>query len=410
MRAFNEIRIFELCDRFKANIKNEIESKSKEYILGVDENDFKLYLYEKYKLEPLKIYFDRELIDRPIIRKEKSQDPVYREEYEVDTYTFNISYPFEGSASIFRIHPSTWTMISHDINVNETSVSFSFKLRQQDPQEFHKIKESAKHNSFVNLDNANADAAGWNSVLHELINSYFSSQKDKFQKENDFFAAINIPIDKKTQSIFTPPTIKKKDIPQPSVSRNIQFSSEPTMNNIMYEDILAIINDAGKSMERKPSLYINKDEEGLRDQFLFILETRYDSITATGETFNRSGKTDIILKYAKDGTNLFVAECKFWTGYKGFLETISQLFDRYLTWRDSKVAVIMFVRNSDFTSVLKNISTEIRNHPYFIKNNGQRGESSSSYIFRLKQDPHKHVQLEIMAFHFDKTDSLSEVS
>ena len=64
-------------------------------------------------------------------------------------------------------------------------------------------------------------------------------------------------------------------------------------------------------MERKPSLYEGKDEEGLRDVFVAMLETRFEGITATGETFNHCGKTDILLKYAEDGTNLFIAECKF---------------------------------------------------------------------------------------------------
>ena len=127
------------------------------------------------------------------------------------------------------------------------------------------------------------------------------------------------------------------------------------MSSEMYNDVLKVIYDSGKNMEKKPALYIGKDEEGLRDQFLFVLETRYEGTTATGETFNRSGKTDIILKYAKDASNLFVAECKFWHGASEFLAAISQLFDRYLTWRDSKAALLMFVKNKDFSNLLATI-------------------------------------------------------
>jgi len=155
-------------------------------------------------------------------------------------------------------------------------------------------------------------------------------------------------------------------------------------------------------MEKKPALYIGKDEEGLRDQFLFVLETRYVGITASGETFNRSGKTDILLKYAQDGSNLFVGECKLWHGIKEFHEAINQLFDRYLTWRDSKVALIFFVKNNDFTKVLECVKEQIVTHPYYIRNNGFKGESSFSYLFRLAQDPDKKVFVEIMLFHYDK--------
>src|SRR5690606_29732415 len=127
------------------------------------------------------------------------------------------------------------------------------------------------------------------------------------------------------------------------------------------------------------------------DQFLLILETRYDATTATGETFNRGGKTDIILKYANDGTNLFVAECKFWHGAAEFHKAISQLFDRYLTWRDSKVALLLFVRNKDFTNILNVIKEEALKHPYFLSEVGQRGETSFSYHFHLPADKEKRV-------------------
>ena len=99
---------------------------------------------------------------------------------------------------------------------------------------------------------------------------------------------------------------------------------------------------------------------------------------------------------------MFVAECKFWHGGAEFLKAISQLFDRYLTWRDSKAALIVFVTNKDFTNVLKTIKSEIKAHPYFVKETGVRGESSFSYIFHLPQDNNKHVYFEILAFHYDK--------
>ena len=167
-------------------------------------------------------------------------------------------------------------------------------------------------------------------------------------------------------------------------------------------ELRSVLFRSGKSMEKKPALYQNRDEEGLRDQFLFVLETRYEGITATGETFNKKGKTDIILKYAADNTNLFVAECKFWKGQSEFHQAINQLFDRYLTWRDSKVALIFFVKNNDFTKVLESVKEETSNHEYYKKPNGVNGESSFSYIFRLPNDENKDVYLEIILFHFDQ--------
>lgn len=137
--------------------------------------------------------------------------------------------------------------------------------------------------------------------------------------------------------------------------------------------------------------------------FVLSLEQRFESVTATGETFNHSGKTDILLKNAEDGSNLFIAECKFWHGEKHFLEAISQLFDRYLTWRDTKTALLVFVGGTDFTKVLSSIKAAVPKHPYFkYINEGKHRDSSYGYTFCLPKDKSKDVFLEVMAFNFDK--------
>jgi hypothetical protein len=402
IRAFNEIKSGPLFEQFKRELKSEIEMKNKQYILGVDEQEFKTYLINKYTLELLEIDNNSEIIGEPTLKKEWREFNHGR--YEAEYYSCTVTYIFSGSPILFKLHANSWTLTSHDIYVNEkdNTVSFQFELTKRDAEEYKKGKADFYKKSFTNLDNANRDATSWNNEVASLVNSNFNAQKNKFQEENDFFAAINVKVNPNTSSVFTAPTVQKKIIPQPTVSKSKEFSPEPTMSKEMYNDILTVIYDSGKNMEKKPSLYQGKDEESLRDQFLFVLETRYEGTTATGETFNRGGKTDIILKYAKDASNLFVAECKFWHGGSEFLKAISQLFDRYLTWRDSKAALLLFVTNKDFSNVIETFKAEAKNHPYFIKESGNRGETSFSYIYHLPQDENKHVQFEIMAFHYDK--------
>lgn len=406
IKSFYEIDSYGLKQQLSEKIKEEIQGKSKDYILGVDEEEFKKYLIDKYSLEPLFVDIDNGVVEAPTISKEWVEESRMSSNgrYQTDVYRFTIKFKFTGSSILFRVRPDSFILTSADIYVNDhqQTVSYDFKLNRRDPDEFERLKDDFQRRAFGNLYNTNIVANDWNYALPGIVNAAFQNQKSIYQSENDFFVAINIKVNKDTESVFTAPTIKKKDIPQPSISKKMEFSSEPMMGKVMYDDILKVIYDSGKNMERKPALYINKDEEGLRDQFLFVLETRYEGTTATGETFNRSGKTDIILKYAKDASNLFVAECKFWHGGGEFLKAISQLFDRYLTWRDSKAALILFVTNKDFSNVLQTIETEIRTHPYFIKEEGKRGETSYSYIFHLPQDINKRVYFEVLSFHYDK--------
>lgn len=404
IRTFTEVDSFSAKDQWKEQIRKKIGSETKEYILGVDEEEYINFLIEDFKVIPLIIYEESERIEQPKIFKEKRTDNYRGYEYEEDVYLFNVKYTFSGSKVLFKIKPSSWTVTSYEIDVDDynNTVSFSFKLYEQNPDKFKAEKSSAFKAAFTNVENVNAFATEWNKSVEKLVRSEFKTVKEKFLSENDFFAAINISTNKNTDSIFSVPTLKKVDIPQPKIDKNKEFASIPTMSHNMYKDIVKVVYNAGKSMEKKPALYLNKDEEGLRDQFLFILETRYEGITATGETFNKKGKTDIILKYSEDNTNLFVAECKFWKGASEFHQAINQLFDRYLTWRDSKVALMFFVQNKDFSKVLETVKEEAKKHSYFKEVISYDGESTFSYVYRLQNDENKDVFLEIILFHFDQ--------
>ena len=79
------------------------------------------------------------------------------------------------------------------------------------------------------------------------------------------------------------------------------------MDEAIYREILQTIHETGKVFERLPRTYADKDEEALRDHLILELEPRF-AYSTTGETFNKQGKTDILIRHEK--SNLFVAECK----------------------------------------------------------------------------------------------------
>ncbi len=78
-------------------IKSEMESKGKSYILNVDEEKYIEYFYQKFCLIPLKIYLETEEYDEPLTITETHIDSRYGSEYERDVYKFTIKYRFEGS-------------------------------------------------------------------------------------------------------------------------------------------------------------------------------------------------------------------------------------------------------------------------------------------------------------------------
>jgi hypothetical protein len=227
--------------------------------------------------------------------------------------------------------------------------------------------------------------------FEELLNSLsVEKRKEAYLSIIAELEAYNLPDLAALKTLFGDEgdeTIKPVIVPEPKISEKL------------YLDILNTINNALKGLEQKKGIYMGMGEEDIRDYLMMFLETRYQDTTATRESFNKSGKTDILLKHT-DNSNLFVAECKVWGGQQIFLAAIDQLFNLYLTWRDSKAALLIFVRNTDFSNVLATIKSEVNKHSFFVNYVGDTDDSSFSYIFHLPGDKNRKVKLEIMAFHF----------
>lgn len=98
------------------------------------------------------------------------------------------------------------------------------------------------------------------------------------------------------------------------------------------------------------------------------------------------------------GKNVFVAECKFWRGQKQHQETIDQLLS-YLTWRDSKTAIVYFVDTKEMTAPLKALGPATAAHACHVANKGNREESWFRYELHLPGDASRPVHIAILCFH-----------
>ncbi len=168
-----------------------------------------------------------------------------------------------------------------------------------------------------------------------------------------------------------------------------------TIHTTEYSKVLECVHSIGKMFERLPSTYAGKDEESLRDHILVTLGAAILG-SATGETFNKRGKTDILVRGA--GGNEFIGECKFWRGKEVYLSTISQLLS-YLSWRDTKAAIILFVPNMDFGSVIGKIKEHTSEHPNFFRLVSESDETWQNYEFKMNEDSGRIVSIAIMAYH-----------
>lgn len=97
---------------------------------------------------------------------------------------------------------------------------------------------------------------------------------------------------------------------------------------------------------------------------MFNLSTNYEAPDGSelfigGEVENGNGKTDILVRH--QNRNVFIAECKFWLGPKKFDKAIEQLLG-YTTWRDTKAAIILFIRNKNAIAAIEGAGARLIAH------------------------------------------------
>lgn len=142
------------------------------------------------------------------------------------------------------------------------------------------------------------------------------------------------------------------------------------------------------ALERSPNTanrLAPHDEETLRDVLLFVLNSNWHGL-ATGETFLGKGKTDILLRWRN--RDAFIGECKFWHGEALFDAGLEQLLGRYTVWRDTRVAMLLFIRDrADVSGVISKAQHRIRAHTRYIG----PGDDDSSFRLRAQHDAQKIV-------------------
>jgi hypothetical protein len=122
---------------------------------------------------------------------------------------------------------------------------------------------------------------------------------------------------------------------------------QPTLDQF-YDHVVAVLAAVAVGFERSPRRFADAEEEALRDFILVTLNSHYEG-AATGETFNGTGKTDILVRHGLD--NAFIGECKFWGGETKLAQTFDQLLG-YTTWQDNRLALVLFVRNRKMQPVI----------------------------------------------------------
>ncbi|WP_116109412.1 hypothetical protein [Lewinella sp. IMCC34191] len=174
--------------------------------------------------------------------------------------------------------------------------------------------------------------------------------------------------------------------------------AEIDLSEVGYNTILDHIYNYGMNLEKFQNLYRNFDEERFRDYFLPHLNLISKTTNATGETFNKKGKTDILIQN-NEGEIVFIAECKLWHGEKELLKAVDQLLERYVHWRVNRVALIVFNKAMlNFEQLLTTARLAMQKHPNYRGYLGSKRDGRYKYKFISADDQDRVVDIELIIF------------
>lgn len=221
-------------------------------------------------------------------------------------------------------------------------------------------------------------------TLEKRARRYIDEHRENMSAKDEALAELGISTQTSEEGFVEPE--KKKEIELP----DLEGSSEETqrIRDRTFVDVLDILDSMRVSVERSKKRLRKLDEESLRDIFLGALDSHYG--TATAESFNRGGKTDILLKH--DGVNLFIAECKFWRGKAGLKEAIDQLMGN-LSSDDSHAALLVFSNRNQGVKIEEKVEEAIKEHPGFQEALSKFQEHD---VFRFRTSSRVSVKIAVM--------------
>jgi hypothetical protein len=381
--AYGEQRFSELAEHGLAQAVVRVENEDAAYLRGVDSVQYIRSVVDEFAVAETILYVDRAEVrnaeyDVPAAEHPNDFDVERGGFYRRNVVVYHI--PWTGDADLLHCRPTPGGLQSPRVWLDGGDLCFGIVDFYGDGRY---VRERASQNLDALRrynDALQQNIHAYNEQLLKEVGTAYRGRLDAFGQRNKVLETLGVPI-KVSSSIpatFAVPHVRKK-IPRPVAKPE---SPEPALDGEVYRDILKTVHDTGKAFERMPSTYAGKDEESLRDHFILQLEPRYEGST-TGETFNKTGKTDILMRYER--SNLFVAECKVWRGEKAHQDAIGQILS-YLTWRDSKAALIHFVMGKEITPVLKAVESSTPSHPNFVSFEGRPSESWFDYRFHLPGD------------------------
>ena len=389
-----------MLDAQEQAISKEVGSLDENRLLNSSPSELCQYFVEKYTVNPVRIAEDEIQADYGDAQIDVSHRFDYavfdRSQPSLVTGTRIAFYvPSDGDKQLLDCRPSTTTLNPPRARLRGSELVFVYDRTVPDTSkigaEFRRDLASLKQY----LGWVERDVNQFNETIEEKASQYISARREKLLHDRGIVENLGFPLRRSdVPATYVTPEVTRRITPRlPSVSTD-PYQPEPALCITDYEHILSVITNMVLVIERSLDAFRGMSEENLRQHFLVQLNGHYEG-QATGETFNYEGKTDILIR--DSGKNIFIAECKFWTGPSGMNDAIDQILS-YTCWRDTKTALLIFNRDRNLSTVLEKLPAVVKNHSSFKKQLPYDCETGFRFILGHRDDPTRDLTLAVLVF------------
>lgn len=311
---------------------------------------------------------------------------------------FTLVVPFDGDRDVFKVGASSSTSNPPRAELrNDELLVFSYtagrgaaRVRADLDTQLDEIER------FLSWSRNDIDQH--RQVMEAQIPRLVSDRRAKLLADRELQANIGFPIRRRPDAnAYSVPLQRRQVLPRAITTKRAptqRFEPEPTLPDQDYEAALAVLRNMRNALERSPSTTRHLGEEQIRDLLLVSLNAQFEG-KAAGEVFNGAGKTDILIRV--DDRNIFIGECKIWKGPKTVADALDQLLG-YLVWRDTKAALLLFIREADVSTVTAKAVAKVEEHPNCKRRNKNQTEDRYDFVLHAPGDPAREIRLALLPF------------
>lgn len=407
-RLFTQGDLSQLAFQGPAKAAEKVEGIPRDQFLATPEDDLVRHVESGLRVEPLTVYMDdRMRSSQTETDVDVSGDPRRFSRGDgpcmVHGIRIAVGVPFTGDRQLTEIRPHGFyisplpsgQVIRGDDGVNQIQMVFDFPSDESEERIAQAVRDQLNYlKQVVEAQRQYVDQ--FNASLADAARKVVRARRARLARHDKILEHLAIPVQRRPgEPTMQPIPVVKRIVTTLPPPPQGGYKAEPGITDDVFDGILAVIRHGGRSFERTPATYAVHPEEELRDILLSHLNVYYQG-GATGETFRKMGKTDVLIQ--DQDRSAFVGECKIWEGAQALGQAIDQLLG-YLTWRDCKAAIVLFNKhNQSLTNIQSAVPDVFTHYPKFMKTEATQETGEWRFVLRSKEDDARLVHCHVFLF------------